>query len=941
MRGRAAECEQVLNLVRSTKDGQGGLLLVEGDPGMGKSLLLAAARREAERLGLTLVAVVADELSQAVPLAPLLAALHAGTGRAAVLVAAETGPRQPGPASGKDVVLSRLEELASGGPVLVTADDVQWADPGTLQAFLSMPRLLAAYPLSWILAMARSPHTGGAERLFDLLERDGATRIVLGPLDDEAQVALAGDVLGAVPDATLTELTASASGNPFILTEAFRGLLDESAIAISEGRASLTSAQVPERIQTVARDRLKGLSPGARRFAETASILGMSFRLEDVAEILGESPGALLAALGEALAAHLLVATPDGLAFQHEFVRRAVAYLLPEPIQQALHWQFGQLLLARGGSAVAAAEHLLIGARPGDAAALAGLDRAVAELLPFAPQAAADLATGALVLTLPSDPGRSARTATTVQALTAAGQWEAAETLVRSALAVPLPAPDSAALRCALSWLLSLTGRAEDAMAQAQSVLANFELTPKLRDDATIALLWAWLGLRGNGQIDQLARVIIAQASIKRGEVVIAALTALAAATWDAGRPGEALDLAAQAVRNAAGPYETAQINPHRLLATMLIDVGRVDEAAALIDSVEAGGMTAISPWPDGIADGLRARIALTEGRLDDAEALAEPALTPGHPVGPMGTDAYAVPLLATVTLRRGDLRAAAGYAQRLPAIGHYGFAYLTDRARLVEAQVIEARRGTRAALDALADVLAGLPEHQSVLLADPGNAPWLVRTALAAGDKEQAERVEAIIGEISRSNPTFPVIRASAEYASGLLRADAPRLRHAAGELRDPWTQARAAEDLGVLLANAGQTDEAARALDGALREYARLGARRDAARARRVLRELGIRHRHWGADKRPAEGWESLTDSERDTARLVAQGLTNQQVASQLFVSSHTVAFHLRQVFRKLGIRSRVELTRVALEQGGTDSDAPLSGDPDGRRGAAHGTA
>jgi len=927
VRGRVAECEQVLGLLRSTKGGQGGLLLVEGDPGMGKSLLLTAAGREAERLGLTLVAVAADELSQAMPLAPLLTAVNAGTGPAAFAIATATDPRQPGPAPGRDVILGLLEKLASAGPVLVTIDDIQWADPGTLQALLSMPRLLAAYPLSWILAMARSPHTGGAERLFDLLERDGATRVVLGPLDDEAQLALVTDVLGAVPDATLTELAASASGNPFILTEAFRGLLDENAITISEGRASLASAQVTERIQTVARDRLKGLSPGARRFAETASILGKSFRLEDVAEILGESPGALLAALNEALAAHLLVATPDGLAFQHEFVRRAVAYLLPEPIQQALHWQFGQLLLARGGSAVPAAEHLLSGARPGDAAALAGLDRAVAELLPFAPQAAADVATGALVLTLPSDPGRSARTATTVQALTAAGQWEAAETLVRSALAVPLPAPDSAALRCALSWLLCLTGRAAEAMAEAQSVLANFELTPKLRDDATITLLWAWLGLRGNRQIEQLARVIIAEESTKRGEVVTAAMIALAVAAWDTGRPGEALDLAAQAVRKAARePHETAQISPHRLLATTLIDVGQLHEAAAIIDSVEPEGMTAVSPWPDGIANALRARIALAEGRLDDAEALAEPTLTPRHPVGPLGTDAHAVPLLATVALRRGDLRAAERYAQRLPALGHhYGFGYVTDRARLVEAQVIEARQGPRAALATLADVLADLPEHRSVLLADPGNAPWLVRTALAAGDQALAERVESAISEISRGNPTFAVIRASAEYASGLLHTDVTRLQHAAAELRDPWTRARAAEDLGVHLATAGRQDEAARALDEALREFTRLGAKRDGARTRRLLRELGVRHRHWAADKRPAEGWESLTDTEQATARLVAQGLTNQEAASQLFVSSHTVAFHLRQVFRKLGIRSRVELTRITLEEGRMDDDAP----------------
>jgi DNA-binding CsgD family transcriptional regulator len=65
----------------------------------------------------------------------------------------------------------------------------------------------------------------------------------------------------------------------------------------------------------------------------------------------------------------------------------------------------------------------------------------------------------------------------------------------------------------------------------------------------------------------------------------------------------------------------------------------------------------------------------------------------------------------------------------------------------------------------------------------------------------------------------------------------------------------------------------------------------------------------------KRPETGWESLTQTERSVAGLVATGLTNQQVADQMFISTHTVAFHLRQVFRKLNIRSRVELARAAL--------------------------
>ena len=909
MRGRAVEYDAVLSLLASTAEGQGKILLVEGDPGTGKSLLLAAAAQEARERGFSLVTVVADELSQATPLAPLLSAVHA---------MATAGPSI-------STVLAGLEGLAAVGPVLVTVDDVQWADQASMHAFRSLPRLLASYPLSWILTMDRSPHPGTAELLFDLLEDEGATLIILGTLDPEAQIVLISDVLGAVPDTALVELAVGAAGNPFILTEAFRGLLDEDAIAVAGGRASLTSAQVSGRIQILAADRLKGLSARTRQFTETASLLGSSFRIEDVAEILSQSPGSLLGVFDEAVSAHLLTATPDGLAFQHEFVRQAVAQLLPKTVQQALHWQFGHMLLARGGSAVPAARHLLDGARPGDAVSLAGLDRAVAELLPFDPRAAAHLATGALALTLPSDPERTARTATTVRTLTAAGQWDAAETLVRSALAVPLPAPNSAALRCALSSLLALTGRATEAMIEAQAVLANFDITPGLRDDATIALLWAWVGLRGNRQVDQLARAILAEPGAKRGEVMVAAMVALAMVTWDTGRPAEALDLVAQAARKAAeGPYETTHFSPHLLLATGLIAVGRADEAAAIVDSVESVEVPTASPWPEGTAEALRARIALAAGRLDDAAALAQSASGPAGAHGPVERDAFTLQVLTTVALRQGDLRAADDYAERLSGNGRsYGSAYEEGAARLVTAQVLEARRGPRAALDVLSGMLGELEEHRSVLLADPGSAPWLVRAALAVEDRGQAANIASVISETSRANPTLAVIRASADYAEGLLAGDISRLEHAAAQLPDPWTRSGATEDLGVLLARAGRKDEAARTFDEARREYARIGAGRDVARTRQRLRELGVRHRHWGTEKRPAAGWESLTDTELATARLVAQGLRNQQIANQLFISTHTVAFHLRQVFRKLNINSRVVLTRIALEHAEAGED------------------
>ncbi|MFZ0049590.1 MAG: helix-turn-helix transcriptional regulator, partial [Streptosporangiaceae bacterium] len=139
-----------------------------------------------------------------------------------------------------------------------------------------------------------------------------------------------------------------------------------------------------------------------------------------------------------------------------------------------------------------------------------------------------------------------------------------------------------------------------------------------------------------------------------------------------------------------------------------------------------------------------------------------------------------------------------------------------------------------------------------------------------------------------------------------------------------DSWLGASAAEDLGVLriLRDEPQADAVA-CLDDAMDGYDRAGAARDTARVRRRLRRLGVRRRHWAAHQGPDVGWESLTDTERAISELVSHGLSNQEVADRKYVSVHTVAFHLRQVFRKLGISSRVELARIAVENSPAPAD------------------
>ena len=114
-----------------------------------------------------------------------------------------------------------------------------------------------------------------------------------------------------------------------------------------------------------------------------------------------------------------------------------------------------------------------------------------------------------------------------------------------------------------------------------------------------------------------------------------------------------------------------------------------------------------------------------------------------------------------------------------------------------------------------------------------------------------------------------------------------------------------------------AGQ-EQAIHHLTQAIHGYQLTGAAADTARVRRRLRELGVRRRHWAQPaRRPGTGWESLTEAERAASELVAQGLNNRQVAERMYVSVNTVAFYLRQVFRKLGIGSRVELAGIVIQR------------------------
>ena len=112
---------------------------------------------------------------------------------------------------------------------------------------------------------------------------------------------------------------------------------------------------------------------------------------------------------------------------------------------------------------------------------------------------------------------------------------------------------------------------------------------------------------------------------------------------------------------------------------------------------------------------------------------------------------------------------------------------------------------------------------------------------------------------------------------------------------------------------ASEGATDDAIASLDRALAIDVQAGASWDAARVRGRLRQLGVRRRIVISD-RPVTGWESLTNAEAAVAQLASEGKTDREIAETLFISPHTVNTHLRHIFDKLGVNSRISLTRMA---------------------------
>ncbi|MDX3663165.1 LuxR family transcriptional regulator [Streptomyces sp. ID05-26A] len=750
-------------------------------------------------------------------------------------------------------LLACLAERRPDGPLLVVLDDLHLAAPGTLAALRALLPASARDEVVWLLACRRGE---AADSLFAAAAHCGATRIDLRPLTDDV-------VTDPAPD--LKALAATAQG--------------------------------------LLHDRVTALSGKARHLLQVASVLGPRFEPGDVAEMLASSTAVLLPAWDEAIGAGVVTALDDGLEFRHDLLWRLVADSVPPPVRRALHREAGEMLLGRGDSAVAAAKHLLHGAQRGDARSIDGLVTAAKAVLWNAPEASAELAVRALELTDQASASLVHRTVMAVRALTAAGRLTAAQALAREALSRQVSPEPAAKLRHCVATTTLLGARHAESLEISEVLLRDPDLAPELTPWVEITRLMALLG-HDRDRAGELAEAVVRTREGAPDDVLATALAVLAAIARDTGRPGAALELAREAAR--ASTSHDLSAYPQLLFATLLAGLREFADAGDVVRRVRGGPSAVVTR--EVMTAVVQARILLQAGRIEEAAAEARAALTVAEETGHDAVVAPALAVLAMVAIHTGDLPAAIDHVGRcrdeVPADR-----IIFSRAYYQWADVLVTYVGSglEKAMALLADSYPDLV--QSGLFAEePRAAGWFVRRALEAGDdglaKAVVDRAERLAGE----HPGFPAVAAAAVHARGLLDADARSLELAAREHRDPWARANAAEDLGVLLTGSPDRAGSVQALESALGLYREIGASRDSARVLGRLRKLGRRRR--AAPARPESGWSSLDDTERAIANLVAKGQTNRQISTQLFMSPHTVNFHLRKIFRKLGISSRVEL-------------------------------
>jgi DNA-binding CsgD family transcriptional regulator len=918
-RGRAAELAVIDREVAALAGGRGGVLVLEGPPGIGKSRLLAEVQAHAQTRGIRTLFGQAFEYQQSVPFFSLFTAtLHADP---------PVGDADALRRLGASVDLrywvvhdlrAAIRAAAAQQPLAILLEDIHWADNATLLALRSLATQADA-PVTWVLT-ARSGAGGVvAHETLAALRRAGATFVQLTALSPPAVADVVHDLVRAGADESLLVLAAKAHGSPFLLMELLRGLEEEARLTVREGRASATGDRLPRRLAVGMQQRLDGLPEESGTIVRVAATLPDRFSATLLAAVLDRPPASLMSGIQEAVRADLLIDDGEQLRFRHDLLREATRQSLPSSLRRAMERQSAAIMLDMGAAPAEVATQLARSAEIGDQAAVVELRRAAHFVANSDPSAAADLSVRALELLPAEDRQRGPLTAETVELLNRADRYTEAEELAEAALAAEVLPEEEAEIRLRRSAVIKETiQRRVDENRRALQLPQISQVTQARHQT------WLAYNLAMNGEHDQ-ARATAEKslaAGDADGDVESRILRETTLAVLDAvdGYPQRAIR---QMDELGALTHDGGTTLAHELCAmhkgSLLSLVGRFDDAAAAIADGTGKAQRDHAGMPLHLWRATGAIVHLAAGRLDAARADAEAPL-PHDVTGWSPANAIRMVVLTEVAARSGDRN----LFQEMVNDAHSALGSDSPAVRWAAASVLARGAWERGDCDEAARWLGGerapLVTPLWAWLA-PAHLVCITRVASAAGDAGLRASVLQGVELFEREQPAPRLLTAVARHVRGLLERDGDALVAAASELStiQPLHGGCAAEDAGNELTRVGRRADAIGQLNAAFDMYADHGAHADARRVARALRGLGV-ERRIARHPRAKTGWGSLTDAELKVMSLVADGATNAVVAQRLQLSPHTVKTHIRNAFTKLDIHSRAQLTDVM-----GDSDDP----------------
>jgi len=939
-------------LVRAVAGGRGGEVWVEGEPGVGKSALLAAGLAGAEGLGCRVFWATADELGQRFPLRVMRDCLQVVPGssdpdRREILDllrgGGTAGAASPDPVPAcVERLLVLVNRLCAGAAVLLVVDDLHWADEASLVVWQQLSRAVRQLPLLLVGACRPVPRRAELAALRRDATAAGATVVGLDGLPAEPVVELVGGLLGArVVGPRLRAVVGQAAGNPLYVREMVDALERERRLRVEGGRVELVEADagVPVSLAAAISARLGFVSTPTLGVLRLAALLGAQFSVDDLGVVAGRPAPELSVVVEEGMAAGLLVESGVRLAFRHALIRRVLYEGTPAALRVALHGHSAKALAEAGAAVERVAGQLLAAFADTDAAQaiedwaiedwvldwLTGPGRALAYR---SPKVAADLLDRAVAHAGPEDPRREQLQTILASVLVLLGRREEAIALAERVRA----ATRDSALAAEVSYLL----------ARALSSLARHEQAIAVLDDAlrdpdggvwTVRLraLRSLVAIQGGDDRETAAREALAEAEGVGDQFAISiASNALFLSLVGHGDLNAGLAVLERALAMLGDEPHTADrqlvLLDNRI--AVLTNLDRLAEAGAAVRELVAAAERYASPHRLATSRCRAALVFYETGRWDEALAELETAAE-SSAVIPAQYQLLLHGLRALLAAHRDDAAiadahlAAVDQPVRTAMVAHASQSLVMARAVLAE------RRGHPGqALAVLADLLR--PDYPEEL-SERRWLPDLTRLAVAVGDTATAQSAVAAAAADAGAEAT-PSRTAVAGHCRGLLDGDPAPLLAAAETYRAvgrPFELGRALEDAAVLLAGRGDVPAARAAYAEAVEQYAGLRADWDLLRADNRLRQYGIR-RGRGRRRRPATGWEALTPTELKVARLVADGQSNPDIAAGLFLSRRTVEVHVSHILTKLDARSRVEIAREATAY------RPATGRPSARQDA-----